>query len=75
MIAVKTKFNAKELPDNLEEVRKNIERRIPLGAGAFNRKVTATAKARIDILKKKSKRDYEAIDNGFRKSLYRNLFG
>jgi tRNA-splicing ligase RtcB len=52
MIAVKTKFNAKDLPDNLEELRRNIERRIPLGAGAFNRKVTASASARIDKLKK-----------------------
>src|SRR3954469_2343819 len=35
MIAVKTKFFAKDLPDSLEETRKGIERRIPLGAGAF----------------------------------------
>src|SRR3954468_18218779 len=34
MIAVKTKFFAKDLPDNLEEARKGIERRIPLGAGS-----------------------------------------
>jgi hypothetical protein len=32
----------------LEELRKNIERRIPLGAGAFNRKVTA-AHARVQV--------------------------
>jgi tRNA-splicing ligase RtcB len=62
MIAVKTKFFAKDLPDNLEELRKNIERRIPLGAGVFNRKVTGSAKARTDKLKKISKKDYEAID-------------
>src|SRR6185436_12270922 len=40
MVAVKTKFFAKDLPTNLEKVRTGIERRIPLGAGAFNRKIT-----------------------------------
>src|SRR3954468_21109934 len=34
MIAVKTKFFAKDLPDNLEKIRSGIERRIPLGAGS-----------------------------------------
>src|SRR5438552_3860161 len=33
MIAVKTKFKASDLPDNLESIRNGIERRIPLGAG------------------------------------------
>lgn len=37
MIAVKTKFVAKDLPDNLEKTRTGIERRIPLGAGSFNK--------------------------------------
>src|SRR5215216_7280398 len=58
MIAVKTKFYAKHLPDNLEKVRTGIERRIPLGAGAFNRKLTATAEKRVAHLKKIGK-DYE----------------
>src|SRR6266487_1922190 len=31
MIAVKTKFFAKDLPDNLDNLRTGIERRIPLG--------------------------------------------
>jgi tRNA-splicing ligase RtcB (3'-phosphate/5'-hydroxy nucleic acid ligase) len=53
MIAVKTKFFAKDLPDNLERVRTGIERRIPLGAGAFNNKVTQTAKKRVSQLKTK----------------------
>src|SRR3990167_7969384 len=35
MIAVKTKFFAKDLPDDLKSVRIGIERRIPLGAGFF----------------------------------------
>jgi tRNA-splicing ligase RtcB len=63
MIAVKTKFFAKDLPDNLEGTRKGIETRIPLGAGAFNRNLTASAQARIAKLKKMSKKDYEAIDS------------
>lgn len=36
MIAVKTKFTASDLPDNLEKIRRGIERRIPLGAGGAN---------------------------------------
>lgn len=63
MIAVKTKFFAKDLPDNLEGTRKGIERRIPLGAGAFNRNLTASSQTRIAKLKKISKKDYAAIDN------------
>src|SRR3954454_451576 len=30
MVAVKTKFFAKDLPDNLDQLRQGIERRIPL---------------------------------------------
>lgn len=47
MIAVKTKFFAKDLPDSLEETRKGIERRIPLGAGSTNRDLSPTAKPRV----------------------------
>lgn len=43
MIAVKTKFFAKDLPDDLKSVRIGIERRIPLGAGSFNKEVKGTA--------------------------------
>ena len=43
MIAVKTKFFAKDLPDNLEDTRKGIERRIPLSAGKFNRELSQSA--------------------------------
>jgi tRNA-splicing ligase RtcB len=43
MIAVKTKLFANDLPDSLEKTRTGIERRIPLGAGAFNKKLTPSA--------------------------------
>ena len=61
MIAVKTKFFAKDLPDNLQKLRTGIERRIPLGAGAFNRTLTATAEKRVGQLRKAGK-DYEDVD-------------
>ena len=61
MIAVKTKFFAADLPDNLEKTRTGIERRIPLGAGAFNRTLTAGAEKRVAALKK-SGRDYTGVD-------------
>jgi len=62
MIAVKTKFFAKDLPNNLEKVRTGIERRIPLGAGAFNRKITDTARKRVTQLKKEATQDYDSVD-------------
>ena len=43
MIAVKTKFLGKDLPDSLEKIRKGIERRIPLGAGRANREPAGKA--------------------------------
>jgi tRNA-splicing ligase RtcB (3'-phosphate/5'-hydroxy nucleic acid ligase) len=61
MIAVKTKFFAKDLPDSLEKTRTGIERRIPLGAGAFNKKLTTTAHKRVAQLKAAG-RDYQAVD-------------
>jgi tRNA-splicing ligase RtcB len=68
MIAVKTKFFAKDLPDSLEKVRTGIERRIPLGAGAFNRKLTPTAERRVTRLKQAGK-DYEAVDKRWTEAL------
>ena len=62
MIAVKTKFFAEDLPNNLEKVRTGIERRIPLGAGAFNRKITDTARKRVTHLKKEATQDYDSVD-------------
>lgn len=61
MIAVKTKFFAKDLPDNLEETRNGIERRIPLGAGAKNQKITETAGERIADLQGKTTEDYSKV--------------
>jgi tRNA-splicing ligase RtcB (3'-phosphate/5'-hydroxy nucleic acid ligase) len=69
MIAVKTKFFAKDLPDNLEKVRTGIERRIPLGAGAFNRKITDTAKNRVTQLKKEARQDYDSVDKRWTEAL------
>ncbi len=50
MIAVRTKFNASELPDNLEQVRNGIERRIPLSAGSYNQKISKSAEPRAKKL-------------------------
>ncbi|WP_438853888.1 RtcB family protein [Agromyces sp. M3QZ16-3] len=47
MIAVKTQFEASDLPSDRREVREQIERAIPLSAGHANRKVVATAEPRI----------------------------
>jgi tRNA-splicing ligase RtcB (3'-phosphate/5'-hydroxy nucleic acid ligase) len=60
MIAVETIFSASQPPDNLKALESGIERRIPLGAGGKNSKVTASAKKRIDILTEKS----QGIDYG-----------
>jgi len=53
MIAVKTKFTDINLPANLKKVREGIERRIPLGAGAWNNNITDSAALRIVTLKKR----------------------
>lgn len=63
MIAVKTKFFAKDLPDNLEAVRTGIERRIPLSAGSFNQEVKGTAIERVKNLKEIANEDYSTIDS------------
>jgi tRNA-splicing ligase RtcB (3'-phosphate/5'-hydroxy nucleic acid ligase) len=62
MVAVKTKFFAKDLPDNLDKLRTGIERRIPLGAGAGNKKLTNTAVERVSELKAIATQDYEKVD-------------
>ena len=58
MIAVKTRFTAAQLPDNLEGVRSGIERRIPLSAGGYNREVRGSAVERVNRLKAKARDDY-----------------
>src|SRR3982751_3694113 len=59
MVAVKTKFFASDLPDNLDQLRQGIERRIPLGAGAGNNKLTDTASERIKQLNAEATQDYD----------------
>lgn len=50
MIAVRTQFHADVLPAHRREVREQIERAVPLSAGAYNRKIVATAQPRIEEL-------------------------
>jgi tRNA-splicing ligase RtcB (3'-phosphate/5'-hydroxy nucleic acid ligase) len=47
MIAVKTQFTRADLPENLRELREQIERAVPTSAGAYNRKIVATAEPRV----------------------------
>ena len=54
MIAVETIFSASQLPDNLNGIETGIERRIPLGAGAKNSKITTSARKRILHLEKRA---------------------
>lgn len=54
MIAVRTPLNASQLPDDLDKIRIGIERRVPLGAGAKNNKITESAEVRIAALNKKA---------------------
>ena len=64
MIAVETIFSASQLPENLNQIETGIERRIPLGTGAKNSKITPTAEKRIESLSKKAKgTDYGAYSD------------
>lgn len=54
MIAVQTTLAANQLPDNLNAIETGIERRIPLGAGAKNSKISTTARHRIEKLETKA---------------------
>src|SRR2546421_749462 len=65
MVAVRTKFFAKDLPDNLDKLKAGIERRIPLGAGAGNKKLTETAIERVRELKSIAMQDYEKVDKNW----------
>src|SRR5437867_598574 len=65
MIAVQTKFFAKDLPDNLAATRTGIERRIPLGAGAKNRELKGSAKRRFAYLNRKIPSNYDPIGPGW----------
>lgn len=61
MIAVKTKFFAKDLGDDLRSLRLGIERRIPLSAGKYNTKLTDSAIERIKKLKEKELPHYNEV--------------
>jgi tRNA-splicing ligase RtcB len=50
MIAVKTPFKSHHLPDNLESLRHQITRSIPLSAGRYNRELTVSALQRVHEL-------------------------
>lgn len=69
MVAVRTRFFAGDLPDNLDALRQGIERRIPLGAGTGNRKFTDTALDRIDELNAVATQDYDKVDKNWRNAL------
>lgn len=61
MIAVRTIFSASQLPDDLHGVRLGIERRVPLGAGGSNGKLTKSATARLTALKQSAKPYYDKL--------------
>ena len=69
MVAVRTKFFAGDLPDNLDGLRNGIERRIPLGAGAGNTKLTDTAEDRINELSLAATQDYDKVHKNWRNAL------
>jgi tRNA-splicing ligase RtcB len=50
MIAVKTTLHSQEVEGKLEGIRKGIERRIPMSAGKFNKRVTDSAAPRVELL-------------------------
>ena len=47
MIAARTQFRLNELPGDLRGLREQIERAIPVSAGAHNNKIVATAEPRV----------------------------
>jgi tRNA-splicing ligase RtcB len=52
MIAVRTQYAVKDLPKDLKRLREAIERAIPLSAGHFNRRISATAAPRLAELRR-----------------------
>src|SRR5437868_11979569 len=69
MVAVRTKFFANDLPDNLDKLRTGIERRIPLGAGAGTQKLTETAIKRVSEIKSAATQDYDKADKNWMTTL------
>jgi tRNA-splicing ligase RtcB len=58
-----------DLPDNFDKLRQGIERRIPLGAGAGNKKLTDTAVERVSELKAMATQDYDKVDRNWTTAL------
>ena len=69
MVAVKTKFFANDLPDNLDRIRDGIELRIPLGAGTGNKQLTESASKRVAYLKSIATQDYDKVDKNWTTAL------
>ena len=53
MVAVRTPLTPEDLPVNLSGIREGIERRIPLSAGKYDRRLSATAEPRVAALEEK----------------------
>lgn len=51
MIAVRTQYLLKNLPKDLKRLREGIEHAVPLSAGRYNRRITATAGHRLAELR------------------------
>ncbi|MXY44606.1 MAG: RtcB family protein [Dehalococcoidia bacterium] len=66
MVAVRTPLSRSDLPADLSGIREGIERRIPLSAGKYDRRLSSTAKVRVTTLEEKA---------GDRLSPYRKLSG
>ena len=64
MIAVKTKFKAEDLPENLREIREGIERRIPVSAGGYNNDKHISS--RVGKLAEKMLPYYDEVDKNWR---------
>lgn len=72
MIAVRTQFTAADLPADLQGLREQIERAIPLSAGASNRKIVATAAPRVAELEAMAETagfDPDGVHGGWRNQL------
>ncbi len=52
MIAVRTQYQLKDLPGDLKRLREGIECAVPLSAGHFNRRISATAGPRLAELRR-----------------------
>ena len=72
MIAVKTDIKKEEVK-NLEEIRKGIERRIPMSAGKFNKTIQLSAQKRIEELEKMA--NNEDLDKKFGTNNWREQIG